>query len=80
MASILSKMFQQRQQPQQAQPNPIEQLAQIRQQGSSSFMFNQMYKNNPAFRQFADSMQGKTPDQAFRENGLDFNQFKKYKW
>jgi len=80
MASILSKMFQQRQQPQQAQPNPIEQLAQIRQQGSSSFMFNQMYQNNPAFRQFADSMQGKTPDQAFRENGLDFNQFKKYKW
>ena len=60
--------------------NPLAQLAQIRQQGPSSVLFNQMYQSNPQFRQFADSMRGKTPDQAFRENGLDFNQFKNYKW
>ena len=61
--------------------NPIlDQLSQIRQQGPSNVLFNQMYQNNPQFRQFADSMRGKTPDQAFRENGLDFNQFKNYRW
>lgn len=61
--------------------NPIlDQLSQIRQAGPSNLIFNQMYQNNPQFRQFADSMRGKTPDQAFRENGLDFNQFKNYKW
>lgn len=61
--------------------NPIlDQLTQIRQAGPSNAVFNQMYQTNPQFRQFADSMRGKTPDQAFRENGLDFNQFKNYKW
>lgn len=61
--------------------NPIlDQLSQIRQAGPSNVIFTQMYQNNPQFRQFADSMRGKTPDQAFRENGLDFNQFKNYKW
>lgn len=61
--------------------NPIlDQLSQIRQAGPSNLIFNQIYQNNPQFRQFADSMRGKTPDQAFRENGLDFNQFKNYKW
>jgi len=39
-----------------------------------------MYQNNPNFRQFANSMKGKTPEQAFKENGLDFNQFKNLKW
>jgi len=39
-----------------------------------------MYRTNPQFKQFADSMQGKTPEQAFQENGLDFNQFKGYRW
>ena len=58
----------------------IDQLNQIRQQGPSNVIFNQMYQNNPQFKQFADSMQGKTPEQAFKENGLDFNQFKNYKW
>ena len=80
MTSILSKMFQQRQQPQQAQLNPIDQLNQIRKAGPSNAVFNQMYQNNPQFKQFADSMQGKTPEQAFRENGLDFNQFRKMRW
>lgn len=40
-------------------------------------VFNQLYATNPEFKQFADSMQGKTPEQAFRERGLDFNQVRK---
>lgn len=58
----------------------MEQLAQIRQQGPSNVLFNQMYQNNPQFRQFADSMKNKTPEQAFRENGLDINQFRHLNW
>lgn len=38
-------------------------------------IFNRMYQSNPQFRQFADSMRGKTPEQAFQENGLDYSQF-----
>lgn len=38
-------------------------------------IFNKMYQTNPQFRQFADSMQGKTPEQAFQEAGLDYSQF-----
>ena len=58
----------------------LETLKQIKHQGPSNTLFNQMYQNNPQFKQFADSMQGKTPEQAFNEHGLDFNQFKNYKW
>lgn len=79
MANILSKMFQQRQQPQ-PNPNPMDQLNQIRKAGPSNILFNQMYQNNPQFKQFADSMKGKTPEQAFNEHGLNFDQFKNYKW
>ena len=39
------------------------------------FIFNKLYQSNPQFRQFADSMQGKTPEQAFQEHGLDYSQF-----
>lgn len=39
-------------------------------------IFNKLYNSNPQFKAFADSMQGKTPEQAFQENGLDYNQFK----
>ena len=38
-------------------------------------IFNRMYQSNPQFRQFADSMQGKTPEQAFQEQGLDYSKF-----
>lgn len=77
MASILAQQFQQHQQ---QNSNPLMKLMQLRQQGSSNFIFNQMYNSNPQFRQFADSMQGKTPEQAFHENGLDFSSFQQYKW
>lgn len=49
---------------------------QIKALGNPQAAFNQMYQSNPQFRQFADSMRGKTPEQAFRENGLDYNQFR----
>lgn len=39
-------------------------------------IFNKLYNSNPQFRQFADSMQGKTPEQAFQEQGLDYNQYR----
>lgn len=38
--------------------------------------FESMYRSNPRFRQFADSMKGKSPEDAFREYGLDFNQYR----
>ena len=38
-------------------------------------IFNKLYNTNPQFKAFADSMQGKTPEQAFQENGLDYSQF-----
>ena len=39
-------------------------------------MFDMLYANNPAFKKFADSVKGKTPEEAFREHGLDFSDFK----
>ena len=48
--------------------------------GPSSVVFNQLYSSNPNFRAFADSLQGKSPEVAFSERGLDFNQFKSFKW
>lgn len=38
-------------------------------------IFNRLYNSNPQFRELADSMQGKTPEQAFQERGLDYSQF-----
>ena len=38
-------------------------------------VYQQMYQTNPQFRQFADSMSGKSPEQAFSEYGYDFSQF-----
>ena len=58
----------------------LDSLRQIQSQGPSGLLFNRMYSSNPQFRQFADSMQGKTPEQAFRENGFDFEQFRGFKW
>ena len=41
-----------------------------------TMIFNMLYNKNPQFRQFADSMRNKTPEQAFQENGLDYNQYR----
>lgn len=39
-------------------------------------IFDQMYQSNPQFRDFANSMKGKSPEQAFQEKGFDYSQFK----
>ena len=52
----------------------------LKAQGSSSALFNQMYQNNPNFKQFADQVRNMTPDQAFSQYGLDFNQFRNLRW
>lgn len=51
-------------------------VSQLRALGNPNQAYTQLYQSNPQFRQFADSMRGKTPEQAFRENGLDFDQFR----
>ena len=44
--------------------------------GDPQTMFDKMYSSNSQFRQFADSIKGKTPQQAFAEHGLNFDDFK----
>lgn len=44
--------------------------------GNPQALFNNMMQNNPQFKQFAQSMQGKTPEEAFKQYGLDFNEIK----
>ena len=63
--------------PQSQLSSALSQVSQIRSMFQSpQAAFQSFYQSNPQFRQFADSMQGKTPEQAFRENGLDFGQFR----
>ena len=50
---------------QNSQMNPIQ-----------TMIFNKMYQSNPNFRQFANRMMGKTPEQGFGECGLDYNQYR----
>lgn len=38
-------------------------------------IFNRLYQSNPQFRQFADSVRGQDPQQAFQARGLDYSQF-----
>lgn len=52
----------------------------LKSQGPSNAVFNQMYQNNPNFRQFADQVRNMTPEQAFSQYGLDFNQYRNLKW
>ena len=47
-------------------------------QGNPQALYQHIYQTNPQFRSFADSMQGKGPEQAFRENGLDFDQVRRF--
>lgn len=37
-------------------------------------VYASMYQSNPQFRAFADSMSGKSPEQAFQEAGYNFGQ------
>lgn len=61
--------------------NPIiNKLNSLKAKGPSEAVFNQMYNSNPNFRQFADSVRNKTPEEAFRQYGLDFNNFRDQRW
>ncbi len=58
----------------------------LRSQGTSGAVFNQLYQNNPvapngvSFRDLYDKVRNMTPEEAFRQNGLDFNNFRNLKW
>lgn len=45
-------------------------------QGNPEALFQRMMQTNPQFRTFAESMKGKTPEQAFKEYGLDYDQIR----
>lgn len=47
-------------------------------QGDPQALYSHLYQTNPQFRSFADSMRGKTPQQAFQEHGMDFEQVRKF--
>lgn len=47
-------------------------------QGDPQALYSHLYQVNPQFRTFADSMRGKTPEQAFQEHGFDYSQVRKF--
>ena len=67
-------------QPQNSNNPLMNMINSLRSQGPSEAVFNQMYQSNPDFRQFANQVRNMTPEQAFQQNGLDFNQFRNFKW
>lgn len=44
--------------------------------GDAGGFMRYLTQTNPQFAQFAQRMQGKTPEQAFAEFGLDYSQFR----
>lgn len=44
--------------------------------GNAKAMYDEMYRSSPQFRDFANSMEGKPIEQAYRENGFDYGQFR----
>ena len=50
---------------QQNQMNPMERM-----------IFEKLYQTNPKFREFANSVKNMSPEQAFRDRGLDYNQYR----
>ena len=43
--------------------------------GDANWLISYLMQINPDFRSFMGTVQGKTPQQAFQEHGLDFSQF-----
>lgn len=39
-------------------------------------VFEQLMRTNPSFAQFVRENRGKTPEQAFREHGLDYENYR----
>ena len=66
-------------QPMPTPQGPMGQPSQPMQAGPGNLVqqmiFNRLYRSNPQFRAFADSMRGQDPQQAFQERGLDYSQF-----
>lgn len=77
MANIL---FQNNQNPQNGGNSVLNMVSNLRAFGPSETLYQQFYNSNPRFRAFADSVRNIGPEQAFRQNGLDFNQFRGYRW
>lgn len=78
MANILFQNLQKRKQ---NNNSPLyDSISNLKNSGSSNAVFNRLYQTNSQFRQFANSVKGKSPEQAFSEHGLDFNQFRSFKW
>ena len=46
--------------------------------GDPSALVNRLMQTNPSFAQFVQANRGKTPEQAFADNGLDFSQYKNF--
>ena len=72
-------MEQLRKQPtQQPQSTLLDQITSLKQMlsGNPQAIMTQMMQTNPQFAQFVAQNQGKTPEQAFADNGLDISQFK----
>lgn len=46
--------------------------------GDPQALYQQLYQTDPQFRSFADSMRGKTPEQAFAERGFDYSQVQRF--
>lgn len=55
-------------------------INQFKSMGPSNSLFKKMYESNPQFKSFADSVRGKTPEEAFRQTGLNFDDFRHLKW
>ena len=45
--------------------------------GDPSALMRSLMQTNPRFAQFVAQNQGKTPEEAFREHGLDYSQVKR---
>lgn len=80
MASSLFKNNKQQMNPAQGHADPYEMLEGIAIMMKGKDM-NQVAANlanmNPQFRQFMQSVQGKTPEQFSREHGIDFDRIKR---
>ena len=67
--------------------NPLlSMLNQLKTIGPSQMVFNKMYQDNPkladgrSFRDVCNQVRNMTPEQAFSQYGLDFNQYRNLKW
>lgn len=66
-------------QPQQTQRIPLlDRISAVRQlaQGNPSALLSNLMQTNPRFAQFVAQNGGKTPEQAFADNGLDYSQIR----